>query len=266
MAAASTVAGNRRRAEAASGAVGHGRSPRASQCGYCTPGFVMLAVRGVPRRANRARQRTCMTRSRADPVADAPAIAPIVAAAQDALGQMRTDRYSDMATRRSPNGCAPSARQMRSPARRLEDRFIAAAASRAELAAALRDDCPRRALLAGGTDLGLDVTKRRQRQPSLISLNAMSELKQLERRRGELVIGAAVTYAGALPHLAAIDEEPRRAPAPSRFAADPHAGHHRAAVPRQRLAHRRHAAHSHRARRQRRDRRDARRSAGSRAR
>ena len=173
----------------------------ASQCGYCTPGFVMSLFAAFRNGESGA----------TDDVHDAIAgnlcrctgYRPIVAAAQDALGQPRADRYSDIAPQIAerlrailagdPLACATP-----------EGRFVAPR-SRAELAAALRND-PSARILAGGTDLGLDVTKRRQRQASLISLNAMSELKQLERRRGELVIGAAVTYADALPHLAAIDE------------------------------------------------------------
>jgi xanthine dehydrogenase small subunit len=84
------------------------------------------------------------------------------------------------------------------------DSKFSAPRTRADLAAALRSD-PSARILAGGTDLGLDVTKRRQRQPSLISINAVRELQLIETRDGALVIGAGVTYAQAMPHLAAID-------------------------------------------------------------
>lgn len=46
-------------------------------------------------------------------------------------------------------------------------------------------------LVAGGTDLALEVTQRYQRLPNLISLNAIPELQQVSLTETELLIGAA---------------------------------------------------------------------------
>ena len=176
----------------------------ASQCGYCTPGFVMSLFAGF--RNAQADTQTSTTDEIHDMIAGnlcrCTGYRPIVAAAQDALGPLRDDRFSaieaDIAKRlrsMEAHGALASA---------TTDSKFSAPRTRADLAAALRSD-PSARILAGGTDLGLDVTKRRQRQPSLISINAVRELQQIETRDGALIIGAAVTYAQAMPHLAAID-------------------------------------------------------------
>ncbi|MBX9758208.1 MAG: xanthine dehydrogenase small subunit [Beijerinckiaceae bacterium] len=173
----------------------------ASQCGFCTPGFVMSLFAAF-RSGNRA-EADGVHDSIAGNLCRCTGYRPIVDAALDALSQPRTDRFSDLKAQiaeRLRAIAAGGALACASP----EGRFVAPM-TRAELTSALRND-PSARILAGGTDLGLDVTKRRQRQSSLISVNAVRELKLLEKRRGELVLGAAVTYADALPHLAAIDE------------------------------------------------------------
>jgi xanthine dehydrogenase small subunit len=173
----------------------------ASQCGYCTPGFVMSLFAAWRSGAQ----------GEVEPIHDAIAgnlcrctgYRPIVAAAQDAFAQPRTDRFdamtADLASRLKAitNSAALSCVTP-------EGKYLAPK-TRADLAAALLAD-PKARIVAGGTDLGLDVTKRRQRQPSVISVNAVRELKQIERRGDTLIVGAAVPYAEALAHLSDVDE------------------------------------------------------------
>ncbi|UBF23811.1 xanthine dehydrogenase small subunit [Kovacikia minuta CCNUW1] len=51
---------------------------------------------------------------------------------------------------------------------------------------------PEATLVAGATDLGLELTHRRQHFPVLISLEAVTELKRIEQTPEAVVIGAAV--------------------------------------------------------------------------
>ncbi|XGV96377.1 MAG: xanthine dehydrogenase small subunit [Leptolyngbya sp. BL-A-14] len=51
---------------------------------------------------------------------------------------------------------------------------------------------PDATLVAGATDLGLELTHRRQHFPVMISLEAVAELKQVEQTSEAVVIGAAV--------------------------------------------------------------------------
>ena len=172
----------------------------ASQCGYCTPGFVMSLFAGF--RSEQAGETDSIHDMIAGNLCRCTGYRPIVEAAREALGPLRDDRFSaieaDIAARLRTIEAKGALRSATS------DSKFSAPRTRADLASALMSD-PSARIVAGGTDLGLDVTKRRQRQPSLISVNAVRELQQIETQGGALIIGAAVTYAQALPHLAAID-------------------------------------------------------------
>jgi xanthine dehydrogenase small subunit len=56
-------------------------------------------------------------------------------------------------------------------------------------------------LLAGGTDVGLRVSKDREPLPAVISTAAVSELRRIRSSADAIEIGGAVTYSEALPHL-----------------------------------------------------------------
>src|SRR5262249_15616747 len=60
---------------------------------------------------------------------------------------------------------------------------------------------PEAILLAGGTDLGLRVSKDREALPVVISLEAVDELRRITTRPDAIEIGGGGTYTGALPHL-----------------------------------------------------------------
>lgn len=53
---------------------------------------------------------------------------------------------------------------------------------------------PHAALVAGATDLGLELTQRHRQYPQLISVNAISSLRQFEWQGDQLLIGAALPY------------------------------------------------------------------------
>jgi len=61
---------------------------------------------------------------------------------------------------------------------------------------------PDATLVAGATDVGLWVTKRHQNLPSLIFLNRVGELKNIQRDGESLTIGAGVSFAFAMQELA----------------------------------------------------------------
>ena len=56
-------------------------------------------------------------------------------------------------------------------------------------------------MLAGGTDLGLRVSKDREVLPRVISTAGVRELKRCRATADALEIGGAATYSDALPHL-----------------------------------------------------------------
>ena len=86
---------------------------------------------------------------------------------------------------------------------RLGDQRFVAPLALDELASAVLED-PEATILAGGTDVGLWVTKRRQRLKTLISLARVEELKRIEIGEEEVWIGGAVRYVDAWEALALI--------------------------------------------------------------
>ena len=86
---------------------------------------------------------------------------------------------------------------------------------------------PKAILLAGGTDLGLRVSKDREALPAVIALQAVEELRHVTTGADALEIGGAVTYSEALPHLDQAFSVLRRAGAPHRLAPDPQPRNHR---------------------------------------
>jgi xanthine dehydrogenase small subunit len=56
-------------------------------------------------------------------------------------------------------------------------------------------------LLAGGTDLGLRVSKDREALPAVIALAGVEELRGITSDAGAVELGGAVTYTEALPYL-----------------------------------------------------------------
>lgn len=62
-----------------------------------------------------------------------------------------------------------------------------------ELAQYLSDN-PDARILAGGTDLGLEVTQQLKKIDKLVAINNIQSLQQIQQDERELVIGSAVTY------------------------------------------------------------------------
>jgi xanthine dehydrogenase small subunit len=56
-------------------------------------------------------------------------------------------------------------------------------------------------ILAGGTDLGLRVSKEREQFPAVISTAAVAALQTISDDNGTLTFGGGVTYTQALPYL-----------------------------------------------------------------
>jgi xanthine dehydrogenase small subunit len=172
-----------------------------SQCGFCTPGFVMSLF---------ALYHAGFTPSRSDVndwlagnLCRCTGYRPIVDAALTSCRGEPADAYAAAAT------------QAIAMLRCLEaddevfigdqNSFLAIPASvdgLAELYAAHPDAT----LIAGATDVGLWITKQLRDLPKIIFLHRAG-LDRIDDRDEALVIGAGVTYAKAEPHLARIDPD-----------------------------------------------------------
>ncbi|HVO19322.1 MAG TPA: xanthine dehydrogenase small subunit [Anaeromyxobacter sp.] len=169
-----------------------------SQCGFCTPGFVMSMF------ALYESEREPPTRRRVDEVlagnlCRCTGYRPIVEAVGRAYALGTRDGVS------AREGLAQAlAGLARERALDLEHggKRLVAPRSLDELAAFTAAH-PEALVLAGGTDLGLLVTKEHRDLPLLVSVGEVPELHQVEESATHLEIGAAATYSEALPALSA---------------------------------------------------------------
>lgn len=173
-----------------------------SQCGFCTPGFVMSLfalyhTNGKPRRQQIVDQI-------AGNLCRCTGYRPIVDAALKACNGTPADRWTSRAR--------DTAAQLRA----LDDgsdlfigderSFFAAPASAATLADLTRKH-PDATLVAGSTDAGLWVTKQLRTLPKIIHLGRVRELRVISDTQATLSLGAAVTYAEAQLCLARLDPD-----------------------------------------------------------
>jgi xanthine dehydrogenase small subunit len=171
---------------------GHG-----SQCGFCTPGFVMsLFALYHTERAPPSRQQILDVL--AGNLCRCTGYHPIVDAARRMYERGEGDQFDareagTIAQLQAQGGGERlaywhGARRYFAP-RRIEDL--------AALCEEFEDAC----LLAGGTDVGLWVTKQHRDLDTLIYVGAVAELRRLEVTDTHLEIGAAVTYSDAMAVL-----------------------------------------------------------------
>jgi xanthine dehydrogenase small subunit len=158
-----------------------------TQCGFCTPGFVMaayaFAAGGEPAEPARIHDALAGNLCRCTGYRSiVEAIARVSPLARDAVEQSP----AEFATLSQPQPISFS-----TPERRFDvPRSLAEAL-------ALRAQFPQATLLAGGTDLGLLASRERAVIPHIIHLASVAELKVIEDAADALTIGAAVTYTQA---------------------------------------------------------------------
>jgi xanthine dehydrogenase small subunit len=170
----------------------------ASQCGYCTPGFAMSLFALF--HEDKAPDRQRIDDALAGNLCRCTGYGPIIAAAEHMRPRGTNDRFAAAETKTV--AALKALRNGTSVAIRDEDgrRYFAPRKidELADLAMKYPDGC----LLAGGTDVGLWVTKQHRRLDPVIFLGEVEELQRLSRGLKTIEIGAAVTYARLLPLLA----------------------------------------------------------------
>lgn len=169
-----------------------------SQCGFCTPGFVMSLFALRHRTTTPSREETLQ--ALAGNLCRCTGYRPIL----DAAGAMgdADDRF---------DAAAPATAAALAGLRRT--RGLAYFHGRSAFFAPRRLDelrdilksLPEATLLAGGTDLGLWITKQHRRFPCIVSLTEIEALKRIERNATHLEIGAGASWAACAEALAQLD-------------------------------------------------------------
>jgi xanthine dehydrogenase small subunit len=165
----------------------------ATQCGFCTPGFVMSLF------AFRQGGETVTDASIHDALAGNLCRCTGYRAIVDACRRVAMPPSDGFAS--TAEITAHQLRQLRpATAYRSNDQIFLAPRTLEELVQAT-EQYPQAALLAGGTDLGLRVSKEREALPIVISTAGVKELQRIGKTADALELGGAVTYAAALPYL-----------------------------------------------------------------
>ncbi len=165
-----------------------------SQCGFCTPGFVMSLFA-----MTKAEKPMPVDDVLAGNLCRCTGYAPIVRAAESILRKPAQDHFDAAAKR--------TLRQLRALQ---DDALIAAGGGAREFfaPAAVEDFArlarkfPDAAIIAGATDAGLWVTKQMRRPAVVISAGRINGFADVTVTRGSISIGAGATYADAAPVLA----------------------------------------------------------------
>ena len=173
-----------------------------SQCGFCTPGFVM-ALFTLYQSSERPTRRQIVDHI-AGNLCRCTGYRPIVDAAMKACDGHPLDRWA-----RSASSAAAQLAAMNDGSGVMigsGETFLARPASPDRLAH-LAASNPDATIVAGATDVGLWITKQLRVLPKIILMDGVSDLHRIEDRSGFVSLGAGVTYAEAEPYLGAIDQD-----------------------------------------------------------
>ena len=175
-----------------------------SQCGFCTPGFVMALFALYHNGHSKAPDRNEVNDWIAGNLCRCTGYRPIVDAALSSCRSAAEDRFTTQE------------RDVTKALSILEDdddvfvgseaSFFAAPATVGALAK-LYAAHPDAVLVSGATDVGLWITKQLQTLPKIIWLGRVRGLDAIEDAPHAVTFGAMVSHESALPHLAAIDPD-----------------------------------------------------------
>ena len=175
----------------------------ASQCGYCTPGFVM-SLFALFRSTDGPVERATVNDWIAGNLCRCTGYRPIVEAALEALSGRRDDRHAAAAD--DTKAKLASLIDEEDIFVGYGERFFAAPASIDSLAA-LYEQHPDAVLVAGGTDVGLWITKQLRDLPKIIFVGRVRDFDRIEETKHEILLGAAVTYSAVERQIRAIDPD-----------------------------------------------------------
>ena len=157
-----------------------------SQCGYCTPGFICSLFEGYYR--DDLRTQDDLDDQVSGNLCRCTGYRPIRDAAIEAFAERHAKNGEDIFAERLKKNAAKLGGAAYEFA---EEQFFRPTSLR-ELLQRLEQN-PDAHLIAGATELGLDITKRYKKFPTLISVEAVPELNEIKRTHSEWHIGAAVT-------------------------------------------------------------------------
>lgn len=156
-----------------------------SQCGFCTPGIVASLAALLQKNTNLSDEQ--IHDALAGNLCRCTGYRPIVEAAIQAAKDAATPLSKPRMVRPKPSVISDNSK-------------FHLPASLGELLA-LKSERKKAILLAGGTDLSLDVAHARTRWNEVILTQHVAELRKIEKTETHLIFGGAVTWEEALPSI-----------------------------------------------------------------
>ena len=169
----------------------------ASQCGFCTPGFVMSLFALYQQNASAGREE--VLEALAGNLCRCTGYRPIIEAGCTMNRYPEPQRWSRSDAQRQEHAATLQSIQRSGP---LALPGFLAPRTIEELADALLA-APQSLVLAGGTDVGLWVTKHLRELPPIIYLGEVAKLKRIDTDANGLRIGAAVALTDAWDEIVA---------------------------------------------------------------
>jgi xanthine dehydrogenase small subunit len=185
----------------------------ASQCGFCTPGFVMSLFTLYLNNPDPSRE--AVLEALSGNLCRCTGYRPIIDAGL-CMGRYPQPPHWSREAASAPGHCEALRSIRRERALRMPGWFAPRTID--ELAAGLEAE-PGAVLLAGGTDIGLWVTKQLRDLPAIIYIGEVRELKELRCDTQGILIGAAVSLAAAWDAIVAL--YPQLAELAQRFGSPP---------------------------------------------
>ncbi len=171
-----------------------------SQCGFCTPGFVMSLF--TLYQSGKAPTRDEIATHVAGNLCRCTGYRPIIDAGLQCCTGQAADRWAE--------GASEAAARLTELDDGADvfvgtpDSFIARPA-RAETLARLAAEHADATIVSGATDVGLWITKQMRHLPKIIFTGGVKDLHAVSDEGDQISIGAAASYAEAMPALSAID-------------------------------------------------------------
>lgn len=180
----------------------------ASQCGFCTPGFVMSLF--TLQKNSSGWQHKQAEQALAGNLCRCTGYRPIVDAARQACENPQPDSFQQQAAVTAKRLSALKNDAVQTLTQNGNTCFVPKTV--AQLASLLEEN-PQAKLLAGGTDLALQVTQQYKALPVMIALEQVDELKVCQINPHEIVLGAGASLhrcyqllAGEIPQFSAMLE------------------------------------------------------------
>jgi xanthine dehydrogenase small subunit len=173
-----------------------------SQCGFCTPGFIMSLFTLYQKDTAPTRQQ--IVDRIAGNLCRCTGYRPIIDAAVSSCNGKPMDRWAKEA-----EPCARMLAELNDGADVLvesSDGFLARPAHAGTLSR-MAAEHPDAVIVSGATDVGLWITKQMRRLPKIILTGGVASLHEIAETPDVISIGAAATYSEAQAALGRIDED-----------------------------------------------------------